>query len=240
MKRCIILGASSGIGKAVAEQLIAQGWTVGVAARRTELLDKIKALAPERVTTKAIDVNQENATALCAELIEEMGGIDLFFYSVGIGWQNPNLEEEKELKTIQTNALAFTRMMGFAFRYFADNNAEGHIACISSIAGTKGLGAAPAYSATKAMQTTYIQALEQQALKRKLKTHFTNIQPGFVDTELLSGTHFPLLMQPEKVAKSIIKALNKRKHKVVIDTRWSIITTLWSILPNWIWRKMKV
>lgn len=240
MKKAIVVGASSGIGHEVARLLIAEGWAVGVAARRIDKLTDLQAMAPERVYTAQIDVNNEDAETSLLQLIERMNGIDLYFHAAGIGWQNPSLNADIELKTMETNAVGFTRMIGCAYRYFA-NNGGGHIACITSIAGTKGLGPAPAYSATKAMQNTYLQALEQLAVCKQHNIHFTDIRPGFVDTPLLAGTsHLPMLMTTEKVAQSIIKAINNRRHICVIDTRWCILTFFWRLIPNWIWRRMKL
>lgn len=240
MKKAIVVGASSGIGHEVARLLIAQGWAVGVAARRIDKLTDLQAMAPERVYTVHIDVTNEDAETSLQQLIERMGGLDLYFHAAGIGWQNPSLDADIELKTMETNAVGFTRMIGYAYRYFA-NNGGGHIACITSIAGTKGLGPAPAYSATKAMQNTYLQALEQLAACKQHNIHFTDIRPGFVDTPLLAGTsHLPMLMSTEKVARSIIKVINNRRHICVIDTRWCILTFFWRLIPNWIWRRMRL
>ena len=180
-RRAIVVGASSGIGQEVAKLLMAEGWTVGVAARRE---DKLKALGATAV--EQIDVTKENATERLQALISRLGGMDLFFYASGIGKQNRELEADIELATVETNGLGFTRMIGEAYRYFAQQG-SGHIAAITSIAGTKGLGPAPSYSATKAMQNVYLQALEQQANTRGLKILFTDIRPGFVDTALRSG-----------------------------------------------------
>lgn len=240
MKKAIVVGASSGIGHEVARLLIAQGWAVGVAARRIDKLTDLQAMAPERVYTAHIDVTNEDAETSLQQLIERMEGLDLYFHAAGIGWQNPSLNADIELKTMETNAVGFTRMIGCAYRYFA-NNGGGHIACITSIAGTKGLGPAPAYSATKAMQKTYLQALEQLAACKHHNIHFTDIRPGFVDTPLLAGTHnLPMLMTTEKVARSIIKAINNRRHICVIDTRWCLLTFFWRLIPNWIWRRMRL
>ena len=240
MKRAIVIGASSGIGHEVARLLIREGWTVGVAARRTDKLTDLQNTAPEHVFTAQIDVTDEAAEATLLQLIERMGGLELYFHAAGIGWKNPNLDAEIELKTLETNALGFTRMVGCVFRYFAANGG-GHIVCITSIAGTKGLGPTPAYSATKAMQNTYLQALEQLANSNHLNIHFTDIRPGFVDTPLLAGTsNLPMLMTTEKVARSIIKAINKRRHICIIDCRWRILTYLWRHIPNWVWRRMKL
>ena len=161
-KRAIVVGASSGIGLEVAKILMEQGWTVGVAARRTELLQNIGAAAIER-----IDVTTDEATEALQRLIGKLGGMDLFFYASDIGKQNRELTADIELATVQTNGMGFTRMIGEAYRYFAKQG-NGHIAAITSIAGTKGLGPAPSYSATKAMQNVYLQALEQQARSRQL------------------------------------------------------------------------
>ena len=234
-KRAIVIGASSGIGREVALQLMQQGWALGVAARRADLLESIGAVATEQ-----IDVTQDDAAEKLGNLIEKMGGMDLFFYASGIGKQNRDLHEDIELATMQTNALGFTRMIGEAYRYFAERG-KGHIAAITSIAGTKGLGPAPAYSATKAMQNTYLQALEQQANARGLRIGFTDIRPGFVDTALLSGDfHYPMMLKPEKVAREIVCAINAKKHIRVIDWRYRLLTACWRMIPNCIWRRIKL
>ena len=234
-KRAIVVGASSGIGLEVAKILIEQGWTVGVAARRTELLQNIGAVAVER-----IDVTEAKATEALRRLIDKTGGMNLYFHASGIGKQNRELAEDTELATVQTNGMGFTRMIGEAYRYFAEQG-NGHIAAITSIAGTKGLGPAPSYSATKAMQNVYLQALEQQAHSRGLDICFTDIRPGFVDTALLSGDfHYPMMLRPENVAKEIVYAINKRKHIRVIDWRYRILTAVWRRIPRSIWRRIRL
>ena len=235
MKRAIVIGASSGIGHEVAKLLVEQGWTVGVAARRVERMQGIGAAAIEQ-----IDVTADDATAGLERLIDRLGGMELFFYASGIGKQNRELSEDIELATVQTNCMGFTRMIGAAFRYFA-NQGSGHIAAITSIAGTKGLGPAPSYAATKAMQNVYLEALEQQANSRHLNIHITDIRPGFVDTPLLSGDfHYPMMLQPEKVAKEIVRAINRKKHVRVIDWRYRILTMAWRCIPRFVWRRMKL
>ena len=235
MKRAIVIGASSGIGKEVAKLLIKDGWTVGVAARRVDMLKELSADATEQ-----IDVTKEDATERLQTLISRLGGMDLFFYASGIGKQNRELKEDIELATMQTNGLGFTRMIGEAYRYFAEQG-HGHIAAITSIAGTKGLGPAPSYSATKAMQNVYLQALEQQAKSRGMKIHFTDIRPGFVDTALLSGDfHYPMMLKPEKVAKEIITAINRHQHIRVIDWKYRLLTAFWRRIPRCLWRQIRL
>ncbi len=240
MKRAIVIGASSGIGMEVAKLLLSDGWHIGVAARRTELLQELQKKNPGFVEVETIDVNSEEAEDLLLSLIAMTGGMDLFFYASGIGKQNPNLENGIEMLTVQTNAMGFTRMTGLAFRYMAEHDG-GHIAAITSIAGTKGLGVAPSYSATKAFQSCYLQALEQQANIRHLNIRITDIRPGFVDTALLDSVHnYPMMLRKEDVAYDIVESINKQRHVRVIDWRWRIITAFWRRIPRCIWRHLPI
>ena len=234
------MGASSGIGMEVARLLLRRGWHLGLAARRTEPLAALSEEYPGLVKYASIDITETGSEVLLRRLIDEMEGISLYLHVSGVGWQNMALDADKELTTVQTNALGFTRMVGEAYRYFAARG-EGHIAVVSSIAGTKGIGAAPAYSATKAFDATYIEALEQQAHMRGKNIHFTDIRPGFVRTALLGdGRRYPLLMSPEAVARAIVGAVLHRRHVVVIDWRYRLLTALWRCVPRWLWRRMKV
>lgn len=234
------MGASSGIGMEVARLLLRRGWHLGLAARRTEPLAALSEEYPGLVKYASIDITETGSEVLLRRLIDEMGDTSLYLHVSGVGWQNMALDADKELTTVQTNALGFTRMVGEAYRYFAARG-EGHIAVVSSIAGTKGLGAAPAYSATKAFDTTYVEALEQQAHMRGKHIHFTDIRPGFVRTALLGdGRRYPLLMSPEAVARAIVNAILHHRHVVVIDWRYRLLTALWRCVPRWIWRRMSV
>ena len=233
MKRAIVMGASSGIGQQVARLLKADGWSVGVAARRVDLLTDYEYAAQ-------IDVNDKEAGEQLLALVDRVGGMDLYFHASGIGKQNRELHEDIELRTVETNGLGFTRMVGTAYRYMAEHG-DGHIAVISSIAGTKGLGPAPSYSATKAFQNTYIQSLEQLANARKLNIRFTDIRPGFVDTDLLKGDDkYPMLLDKEKVARDIVESIQKKRHVRVIDWRWRILTGMWRRVPCFIWRRLRL
>lgn len=239
-KRAVIVGASSGIGYEVARLLLQDGWHLALAARRTETLEALRRQYQARVCYASVDVTQEGAEDSLQRLIGELGGMDLYLHVAGVGWQNMELLPEKELPTVRTNALGFAQWVGAAYRYFAAQG-RGHIAVVSSIAGTKGLGVAPAYSATKAFCNVYIEALEQQARLRRLPIHFTDLRPGFVRTGLLGdGKHYPMLMSVESVAQDIVKAIRTRRHVCVIDWRYRVLTALWRIIPRWLWRRMSV
>lgn len=240
MNRIIIIGASSGLGQQVAKLFLERGWRQGVAARREERLMELKQLAPDRVEVQSLDVTATDAAMRLRELIDRLGGMDIFFYASGIGKQNRTLTPDIELNTVSTNGMGFTRMIGEAYRYFAEQG-RGHIAAITSIAGTKGLGPAPSYSATKAFQQNYLQALEQQANARGLNIRFTDIRPGFVDTDLLKGDfRYPMMLRPENVARQIVHAIDAHRHVKVIDWRYALLTALWRRVPKFIWRKLKL
>ena len=240
MKKAIIIGATSGIGQEVAKGLLLQGWKVGVAGRRQSALEAFRTIAPYNIETEVLDVTKDDATEKLHKLIEKLGGMDLFLLSSGIGHQNMELNPDIELQTVGTNVEGFTRMVTAAFQYF-HLHSGGHLAVISSIAGTKGLGVAPAYSATKRFQNTYIDALEQLAHMQKLNIRFTDIRPGFVSTDLLNdGKRYPLLMNSRKVATHIIRALNRKQRVVVVDWRYALIVFFWRMIPRWIWKRLSI
>lgn len=264
-KRAIVMGASSGMGREVARLLLAKGWHVGLAARRKNALDELCNEYPQLAVAEQVDVTKPDAEERLHALIEQLGGMDVYVHMSGIGKQNLELESDIELSTVDTNGLGFTRLVGAAFRYFRDkkrdeigenatfeaendaiclaNNtkftaAGGHIVAISSIAGTKGLGPAPSYSATKAFQNTYLEALEQLSTNLCLDISITDIRPGFVDTPLIEGSNFPLKLNAQSVANQIVNTIEKKQHVRIIDWRYRLLVAGWRLLPRWVWRRL--
>ena len=239
-KKVIIIGATSGIGREVALVYIAQGWTVGAAGRRAAELESLRAMAPDQVFTQVLDVTKSDAPEHLYTLINKVGGMDLFLLSSGIGKQNYTLETDIELATAATNVEGFIRMTNAAYHYF-EKQGYGHLAVISSIAGTKGLGAAAAYSATKGFQHMYMDALDQLSRMQKLNISFTDIRPGFVATPLLkSSKRYPMLMQAPIVALDIVDALKRKKRVAIIDWRFRLLVGFWRLIPKWIWLRLPV
>lgn len=240
MKKAIIIGATSGIGQEVAKCLLKEGWRVGIAGRREQLLRDMQQKAPGRVCVQVLDVTDEQAPEKLHQLIEQTGGMDLFLLSSGIGFQNTALNSDIELNTVRTNVEGFTRMVDSAFLYFKQKGG-GQLAVISSIAGTQGLGVAPAYSATKRFQNTYIDALEQLAHLQKLPICFTDIRPGFVSTALLNdGKQYPMLMKVERAGRLVTQALLKQKRVAVIDWRYGVLVFFWRLIPRWLWKRLPI
>lgn len=235
------MGATSGIGLEVARALASQGWLLGLAGRRLERLQELKRAMPQIMAIRRIDITEEDAPLQLNELIREMQGMDLYFHSSGIGYQNASLDVEKEMTTVETNAMGFTRMLTAAWHYFAAHTDHpGHIAVISSIAGTKGLGVAPAYSSTKRFQNHYVECLSQLARLHRLPVTFTDIRPGFVATDLIQGSNYPLQLEAGQVARHIVRALNKRKSVVIIDWRYRILVFFWQFIPRRLWIRLRI
>ena len=240
MKRIVIVGATSGMGLEVARLALRAGWRVGAAGRRTDRLEALRAEAPEQVEIRQMDVTDPAAPEQLATLIERLGGMDIYLHSSGIGFRNEALDPAIELATARTNAEGFIRMVTAAYTYFRSHGG-GQIAVISSIAGTKGLGAAPAYSATKRLQNTYIDALAQLARMQRARIRFTDIRPGFVDTPLLAADGgYPMLMPADRVARSIFRAIVRGRRRVVIDRRFAMLVFLWRLIPAWLWERLAI
>ena len=239
MKRIVIAGATSGLGHEVARLCIAAGWRVGAAGRNAEALAQLRTQAPAQVETAEIDITHDDAPQRLAELVSRLGGMDNYFHASCIGKRNSDLRPDIELDTLRTNGEGFVRMATAAFGWFRTHGG-GHIAVISSVAGTRGLGAAPAYSATKRLQNTYIDALAQLARMEHIDIRFTDIRPGFVATPLLAGDDYPLLMQPGPVARRIFRALVQRRRRAVIDRRYAVLVFFWRLIPQWLWERLPV
>lgn len=238
MAAVIVIGASSGLGQLIALNYLRHGYRVGVAARRIERLSAIVDEAPDRVIACQLDVNSQAATDSLALLIEQLGEHpDIFINCAGIGYANPDLDTTKDIITAETNCVGFTRITDYMFNYYARSGQRGQIAHISSVAGTRGIGIAASYSASKRYQTEYLTALRQLAHQRKLPIVITDVRPGFIDTPLLdSATHYPMMMSAQRAVALIIKAINNHRSVKVIDWRWNIVVKLWRCLPQWLWR----
>lgn len=239
MKKILIVGATSGLGLETARCYLNEGWQIGIAGRRESALKDIQSIAPEQIVYEVIDVTSDEAVDALNRLIDKMGGMDVLLLSSGIGSQNLDLIPNIELDTVRTNAEGFVRMVTAAYQYF-EKQGGGQIAVISSIAGTKGLGAAPSYSATKRFQNTYIDSLAQLSRIKRKNIIFTDIRPGFVETALLKNRSYPLLMKPYYVASKIIKGINRKQRVVVIDWRYRVLVFFWKLIPQWIWERLAI
>ncbi len=238
MKKAIVLGASSGIGKELALILTKNDFKVGITGRRKELLDEIKSGEPESFIVKSFDISKtEDLFGNLNELNGELGGCDIIIISSGTGDINDNLDFSIEKMTIDTNVSGFTAIADWAFNYFRGNK-SGHFVVISSVAGLRGNRAAPAYNASKAYQINYMEGLRQKAKNLKLPIIVSDIRPGFVDTDMAKGDGKFWVASPAKAARQIYSAIRRKKKVAYITKRYLILAFLLKILPRFFYEKM--
>lgn len=235
------MGASSGIGHAVAEALASRGVKVGLASRHTAALRKLKEKYPEFVEYETIDITHADAPEKMEALIEKTGGMDIYFHISGIGYDNPGLDPQREVEIINTNACGFARMTSAAYRYFRTAGRKGQIVAVTSVAGTKGIAKLSAYSASKRCASTYLTALEQLARSEKADITITDIRPGWIRTPLLhDDTEYPMEMSLDYVVPQMIRAIVRHPRVAYIDWRWGLLCTLWKMLPDCLWTRLDI
>jgi short-subunit dehydrogenase len=232
-KNIIIIGASSGIGSELARVFSANGYAVGITARRLELLAEVKKGLPGSAFMKRMDVTDTGAAMhVLEDLIREMGGVDIIVINAGIGFMNPDLAWDKEKSTIDVNVTGFAAMANVALKYFTARG-SGHIVGISSIAGLRGNSHAPAYGASKAFISNYLEALRFRVHKIKLPIAVTDIQPGFVDTAMAQGDGLFWVSSARNAAVRIFDAVKKKRPHAYITGRWRLVAWILKIMPGW-------
>lgn len=233
------MGATSGIGLRVAEIFAKAGWMVGAAGRKEEALRDLQSKFPEKVRYARIDIDDHEAPAKMRDLIGRLGGMDIYFHVSGIYFENEALVTEREISVARTNVVGFTRMVDTAFRYFRSHGGRGRIAAVTSVAGTNGIGAMAAYSASKRYQQTYLTALDQLAHIQNLDISFTDIRPGWIRTPLLDPDKvYPMTMTLDHAVACIIRAIIERKRVCTIDWKWDLVVKAWQLLPSRIWERI--
>jgi len=234
VRNAIIVGASSGIGKELAKILAKHGCNVGLAARRFDLLREVARDMQTKAVVKVIDVSRpREAMQSLRELIADMNEVDLFVISSGTGFVNPKLEWEPESETIAVNVSGFTAMANVAAEYLLARG-SGHLVGISSIAALRGNREAPAYSASKAYMSNYLEGLRHKFAKLRLPITVTDVQPGFVDTAMAKADRKFWVASPEKAAMQIFDAIRKRKKHVYVTRRWRLVAWIIKVAPDWL------
>jgi short-subunit dehydrogenase len=238
VKSAIIVGASSGIGRALALTLSRDGYRVGIIARRTELLTELQAELSGPSVIKTLDVSQPDAAMpLLRELIDDLGDVELFVISTGTGFDNVALRWEPEKETILVNVFGFAGMVNVAVAYL-ETRGSGHLVGISSLAALRGNRVAPAYSASKAFVSNYLQGVRYRFTKLKLPIVVTDVQPGFVDTRMAGGDRRFWVASPEKAARQIAAAIRGRKQHMYVMHRWRLVAWLMRIVPDSLYSKL--
>ncbi len=237
MKKIIIVGATSGIGKELAMLYAEKNCLVGITGRREELLNELKQKYPDTILTACFDVRSENPQQYIQQLINSLNGLNLLIYNAGYGDTSLDLDPETEKTTTQTNVNGFVEIVAPVFNYFVQQG-QGHIAVTSSVAALRGNSWAPSYSASKAYMSIYAEGLNLKAKKLKKNIVVTDIRPGFVDTKPAKGNGRFWVAPPLKAAKQIIKAIEKRKRVAYITKRWWVVAQIMKLLPFQVYQRL--
>ena len=230
-KNAIVFGATSGIGEALANLLVKEGYKVLITGRRIERLESIQALNPAQYVVKEHDITDINATnKIFEELPSIFEKIDLIIHNAGIAVPNFDLSWEKDLPTLETNVLGATKVYQLAYNYFKDQG-YGHLVGVTSIASIRGNRQVAAYHASKAFQASYLESLWMKAKRtKKAKIDVTNILPGYVDTDIIISDTF-WMSSVDKAVKQIYAAIKNKKRKAYITKRWRLIAFVLRIAP---------
>ena len=189
-KKIWITGASSGIGKAVAEKFAAEGWKVAVSARRKELLQELA--TNENIVSFPLDVTDQNQiNTVFKNIISEFGNLDLCLFSSGTyePKDEKNIDPEKIKNVIKVNFLGVVDCVKSVEEYFKNRN-SGHISIVSSIAGYRGLPNSSGYGPSKAALTNFCESIYFDF--KKFGVRVSVISPGFIKTSLTEKNEFPM------------------------------------------------
>ncbi len=239
MKNAIVIGASSGIGRALVKTLASNGYHLGITARRLPLLESLKAELPAGALVKQMDVTLvDEAQRILSDMINTMNGeVDVIVFCSGTGELNKKLDWEVERRIIDTNVIGFCAIANTATKYFIGRK-TGHFVGISSIAAIRGGRAAPGYNASKAFISSYLQGLRQKVAREKLPITVTDIKPGFVDTAMAQGIGMFWVASPQKAARQIFNAIRKKKSHAYITRRWRLIAWLLKLMPECLYNRI--
>jgi short-subunit dehydrogenase len=236
-KRIIIVGATSGIGRRVAELYAEKQNMVGITGRRNELLKEIQQQFPEKIITECFDVTDSENISAIQSLASKLGGLDMLIYSSGIGQASKELSWQVDKLTVDTNVNGFVEIINWGFNYFAKQG-HGTLVTISSIASIRGNSWAPAYNASKAFQSNYFEGLAIKALRMKKNISVISIEPGYAKTDMAKGAKVFWALSNEKACRRIIDAIENKKRKSHLCTRWWLVAKLLRIAPFWLYKRL--
>ena len=234
----VIIGATSGIGKALFEKYANEKNRIGVIGRREHLLDELHQKYPSKtIAVKADITNLKEIEYVLQTLHKKLEHIDLAIVCSGVGDINAALDYAVERPTIDTNVVGWTFVIDMLY-HILEQQGHGHLVAITSAGGLRGEPMAPAYSATKAYQINYMEALRKKAFKNGRHIIATDIRPGLVDTSMAKGEGLFWVMPVEKVASQIIAAIKKKKSKAYVTRRWHILAIINKNLPFLLYKRM--
>ncbi len=241
----IIVGASSGIGAALARRLAAEGYALGLLARREQHLQRLCAQINTAGAGQALCFLHDvlataDVPALFQKVCVALGGLDLFVYNSGTQYPNDAdvFSAENDLHVFRVNLLGAATWLNLAAERFQRAGA-GHIVGIGSVAGDRGRRGMPAYTASKAGLHTYLEGWRNRLARYGVAV--TTIKPGQVQTALLKNADRERGPIPVEAAADLIwQAIRQRRATAYVPARWALVGWVVRHLPGFIFRRLNI
>jgi short-subunit dehydrogenase len=233
-RRIWLVGASSGIGAALARELSQRGAQLAITARRAEQLDQV---AGSTMVVVPADVTDPAAVLTAADEAERaLGGLDIVIWCAGY-WkrlESPGWDSAEFVRHIQVNLLGLNNVLAAVLPAMIAQR-HGHLVGIASVAGYRGIPGAEYYGATKAAQINLLEAL--RASLRHQGIQVTTVCPGFVRTPMTEVNRFPMpfLIEPEAAARAITEGLRRNRMEIVFPLPMALAMKTARILPVRLW-----
>lgn len=237
-QRVWLVGASSGIGAAVARELVSRGAHVAISARRRDRLDEV---AGGRMVVVPADATDSTAVAAAArEVTETLGGLDTVIWCAGY-WKKSDAsawDAADFARHVDVNLLGFNRVLAAVLPGMVERG-RGHIVGVASVAGYRGLPGAEAYGATKAAQLNLLEALRVSLRRRGVRV--TTVAPGFVRTELTDGNTFPMpfIIDADAAGRSIVDGLERGRMEIVFPLPMAVLMKVARLVPIRLWAALQ-
>ena len=244
-RKAVVVGASSGIGQALARRLAAEGFDLGLVARRQDALEALAAELQRREGVVALafihDVRDtQDAPELLQTICRQLDGLDLFVYSAGVMYPQDAAAYDtgQDLETLEVNLSGAVAWINPVAQRF-ERAGGGHIVGIVSVAGARGRRALPAYSASKAGLATYLEAMRNRVSRAGVTV--TTIHPGQVDTPMLAGAaqvRGPISV--DRAAGLIWRAIRQHKQIAYVPWRWGVVALVIRSIPSALFRRLNL
>jgi len=237
MASVLIIGVSSGIGKALAEELDRKGYQLALTGRRVKLIQKNTSKFNKQPIIRFMDVSiVDESIETLNEIIQELGGLDILIFNSGVGMPNRSFEEEMNI--VDVNVKGFTALTRKAYNYMRQEG-HGHIVSVTSVAGSRGMRFSSAYSASKSYMSVYMEGLRHHSIKRKTGVLITEIRPGFVRTPMTEDKKGLFwVASPQKAARQIRKAVERKANIAYVSKRYFLVFWLIKFIPGWIYNRI--
>lgn len=232
----IIIGATSGIGRELALCYARAGWRIAITGRRQDLLDSFRKENKSVIEAACFDVTGNSNISHISDLVERLGGLDLLIYNSGFGEPSEKLDWNIDKKTVSVNVNGFVEIVNWSYQFFFQQG-HGHIAATSSVGGNRGSSFAPAYSASKAFMSTYMEGLYMKSFRQQKRIYITDVQPGFVDSKEVNIKGRFWIVPLEKAARQIYEGIESRRFRVYVSRRWRLIAMFMKVVPVWLLKR---